>query len=93
MEQLEKDMREEEVIVQRGNGAAAANPKLKLIEQCVTTIARLSESLDLTRARRKGLARAPGQIPVNASTQELDSDLDGGEPEDEFKGTLAPPVH
>jgi len=69
LERAEKELRGESLVSERGNGGPCRNPLLDIIDKERAAVTRLSETLHLTRERRKsaGFGPAPqAEAPVEA---------------------------
>ena len=70
------------LIETRSNGSTCPHPAIKILASATAEIRHLSDSLCITRQRRRGLARQPDEMPLP------DLEKDGDDP-DEF-GALIP---
>lgn len=89
---LEKAMKGVSPVTKRGNGAECLNPRLKLIQETAVLILKLADKLQITREKRKGLARDPGEPPAAPSTPDQTSGQDGAGQEDDVGNLMAPAI-
>lgn len=89
---LERGMKREAMVKEGTNGRTWLNPKINAIMDLDKLIIQLSEKLGLTRDRRKGVARRPGEAPPASrpQTPDLDYEQDGDVPVDDVGDLLAP---
>lgn len=89
---FEREMRNKSAFVMRGNGTECLNPRLKAISGASALILKLAEKLQITREKRRGLARAASEPPAHLKKYGLIRELVGDETEVDVGDLMAPAV-